>query len=281
MDALLVEGVGHRINPSVVISGYPAQRMGYSIENQQSLLADEARYNAILIMSLRFLFVFLLFASASAFAADTGDTPNAATLRMDFYYGGVHIADTTDVLTFSSDGAYHIKSHATAIGLAKVLHGDVIIESNGVVDDDIGLRMTAYYEQRGRRKEQRAALATDGSLLRLQRGDETREEEATGAVFDYLTSVYRSYVKGAAVGGALMVTNGWRLREYEYEVVGEEKVQTGMGEVDAVLLRRESDRGERKVWLAPNLDYLPVRWYVDDKGHEFETIVREAIVNGK
>ena len=232
-------------------------------------------------MYLRFLytaFTVLLFASAQAFAADAVETPKAVTLRMDFYYGGIHIADTTDVLTFSDDGAYYIKSHAAAIGLAKVLHGDVIIESSGLVNASIGLRMTAYYQKRGPRKEQRAALAVDDNVLYLQRGDEKRDVEMAAPVLDYLTSVYRSYVRGKVQGGTLTVTNGWRVREYVYEVVGEEKVQTGMGELNTVLLRRESNRGERKVWLAPDLHYLPVRWYVDDKGHVFETVAREVVV---
>lgn len=198
-----------------------------------------------------------------------------AVLKMDFYYGGTKIADTTETLTFA-DGAYEIKSHAAAVGLAKLLHGDVTLESRGVLDDEQGLRMTAYYQKRGRRSEQRARLSAAGDVLQLQRGDEAREEAVTLPVFDYLTAVYRSFAVGKPVGGTLAVTNGWRLRDYVYTVEGEETVETGMGDMKAVLLSRTSERGARKVWLAPALDYLPVRLYVNDKGHEFETIAQDV-----
>lgn len=213
----------------------------------------------------------ILFAAA-ADAADTAERGDV-TLYMDFYYGDIKIADVTESLRFVGD-EYELNSMATAVGLAKVLHGDVISASRGKVDEQNGLLMTMYSAQRGRSAPKAAVLT--GDILRLKRGEETREEIVSAPVFDYLSAVYRSYILGAPTGGTLWLTNGWRLREYIYTVEEEEIIETGMGEMRAVPLSRTSERGERKIWLAPELNYLPVRLYIDDKGHIFQTIINRA-----
>lgn len=198
------------------------------------------------------------------------------TLSLEFYYGEVKAADVTEVLTFSEDGsAYELSSDAIAVGLARLLYGDSSSHSSGVVDATHGLLMTRYQQTRGSRAPQQAVL--EGGTLHLQRGEETREEAVTPPLFDHLSAVYRSYLLGRAAAGRIQYTNGWRLTEYEYVHGGSEVVETGMGEMEAVLLTRESARGVRKIWLAPQLDYLPVRLYVDDKGHEFTTIVQQVL----
>ena len=222
-------------------------------------------------MSRWMLFFCCLLFSAGAAAQEV-------TLQLEFFYGGTKVADVTDVLRVSesADGGavYEIDSDARAVGLAKLLHGDTVRRSRGRVDAEYGLLMTMYYDKRGTRKEQQARL-TEGRLF-LQRGDEKREEAVQEPVFDYLTLLYRSYFLGAPIGGEVLFTNGWRLRNYDYREQGMETVATGMGEMEAVLLVRSSDRGDRKIWLAPSLGYLPVRAYVNDKGHEFTTVMQSV-----
>lgn len=197
------------------------------------------------------------------------------TLSLEFYYGETKVADVTEVLTLAPDGkSYELTSHAAAVGLAKLLHGDSSSSSRGRVDETHGLLMSVYQAARGNRPPQRAERQ-EGRLL-LQRGDERREVavSADTPVFDHLTAIYRSHILGRPVAGVFQHTNGWRFKEYDYQIVGTETVDTGMGEMEAVLMTRESARGERKIWLAPALDYLPVRVYVNDKGHEFTTILK-------
>lgn len=198
------------------------------------------------------------------------------TLSLEFFYGSTKVAEVTDALTLSPDRRhYQLKSHAAAVGLAKFLHGDSTFYSSGRVDKTHGLLMTLYTQQRGHRPPQRAELAENGQLL-LQRGEETRSETVALPLFDYLSAVYRSYMLGRPAGGMLKFTNGWRLVDYDYIVQGSETVSTGMGDIEAVLISRTSSRGERKMWLAPSLGYLPVRLYVNDKGHEFTTVLKEV-----
>ena len=212
------------------------------------------------------LFLSLIVAYAAA-AAD------GVTLHFDFYYGSTHAANTTETLHYDNNKKnYEIQSIAKAIGLAKILYGDVISSSAGKIVPDVGLQMTAYHEKRGRREPQ--AVTYQNGILSLQRGDEQRQEKTPPPVFDPLSAAYRSYVLGYPVTGTLAVTNGWRLRDYVYEQGAEESVQTGLGELKAIPLIRKSPRGMRKIWLSPAYGYLPVRVYIDDKGHIFELIVK-------
>lgn len=213
-----------------------------------------------------------VFSAAFCFAANA----DGITLHFDFYYGGTKAADVTDVLTLSEDNnTYRLESYSEAVGLAAIFHGDVSLASSGEVNASDGLRTTMYYEKRGRREEQMAQRQTTGQW-QFRRADEQRTEAVNEPLFDYLTAIYRSYILGAPSGGTLSFTDGWRLRDYVYTVIDEEEVETGMGKMNAILLTRDSKRGERKIWLAPSLNYLPVRLYVDEKGHILETVINSV-----
>lgn len=206
-------------------------------------------------------------------AIATAQTPTAVTLRFDFFYNDIKIANTTDTFMPAADGTYTLRSHAASVGLAKLLHGDVNRESQGRLDEIHGLQMHRYSETRGKKKPQSAVFNEVTDTLLLQRGDDNREEQTEAPLFDYLTALYRSYVLGRVVDGKTPTTNGWRLKTYNYTAGTAEDVQTGAGTMQAVPLRRHSERGERILWLAPALNFLPVRLHIDDKGHVFKLVL--------
>ena len=83
-------------------------------------------------------------------------------LVFDLYYGGTKIADTTHTFTLTADKkGYRIQSHAAAVGLAKLLYGDVRSESSGIVSNN-SLVMTLYTEKRDK-KAARQAIRLPGS----------------------------------------------------------------------------------------------------------------------
>ena len=134
--------------------------------------------------------------------------------------------------------------------------------------------MSRYEEQRGRRPLQVAEFDRESGVINLHKGEESRREAAPAApLLDYLTALYRSYALGRPVAARAFVTNGWRLAEYEYRVGEAETVETPLGEIVAVPVSRDSPRGRRVFWLAPERGYIPVKIYVDDKGHIFETLL--------
>ena len=98
------------------------------------------------------------------------------------------------------------------------------------------------------------------------KGEEKHKETTTEPVFDYLSILYQPYVEGQLLSGEFAVTNGSDLKQHTYEVAGKETLETGIGQIETVVIVRYSSRGARKIWFSPAHDYLPVRLYVDDKG---------------
>lgn len=201
--------------------------------------------------------------------------PAALTLYFDFHYNGIKAAEVRD--TFSAqNGEYEISSHAKATGLAKLFYGDVIRNSAGKTDAKTGLLTERYETKRGRRPLQKSYFDRAANKLHLQKGAEKRTEDAPEEiVLDYLTALYRPYFSQKTTPGKTAVTDGWRLRIYEYKTGKAETVQTPLGEIAAVSLVRESPRGKRIFWFAPDfsekLKYIPVKVRIEEKGHIFET----------
>ena len=196
-----------------------------------------------------------------------------AVLRFDFLYNGVKVGNVTETFEVDAKGGYVLESHAAAVGLAKLLYGDVWRRSRGRLDPEVGFVPDHYEEKRGPRPRQEAVFDRARGVVALSRGeDEEREETMDGAVYDYLNALYLSYVLGAPLDGEIAVTDGWRLKLYGYQNAGEETVRTPAGKFRAARITR-TDGKKRIFWLAEELDYLPVRIYVDDKGHIFESVL--------
>ena len=74
-----------------------------------------------------------------------------------------------------------------------------------------------------------------------------------------------------------------RLREYEFQITGEEIIETPIGKfntVKATRIRRDSDR-ITTFWMAPEYDFLLIRLkQIEDKGG-FELLLKEAEFNGQ
>lgn len=220
----------------------------------------------------------LFFCIAAAANASAAENSFSLTLHFDFFYNGIKAAEVTETFSANESGEYEIASNAKALGLAKILYGDVARKSVGRVDSQIGLQMRRYEEQRGSRPPQSAETNESANTIRLQRGEEMREEPAPDApLTDYLTALYRHYILKQMTPGRAAATNGWRLRIYDYAAGETEEVQTAAGVFAAESLHRDSPRGRRTFWFAPSLDYLPIKIYIDDKGHVFETVLTKIV----
>ena len=74
-----------------------------------------------------------------------------------------------------------------------------------------------------------------------------------------------------------------RLREYEFEITGEEIIETPIGKfntVRATRIRRDSDR-ITTFWMAPEYDFLLIRLKQIKDKDGFELLLKEADFNGQ
>src|SRR5574340_1549997 len=80
----------------------------------------------------------------------------------------------------------------------------------------------------------------------------------------------------------LFITNGRKLDSYDYEVIGEESLETPLGPlVTQHLARRRGTSGEgAEIWLAVDYHYLPVKArLIDKKGDIAEQVASEIRVS--
>ena len=80
------------------------------------------------------------------------------------------------------------------------------------------------------------------------------------------------------------IADGGKLKHYEFEVIGEEIIETPMGEINTLKIMRIKHRKNREtaLWLAPDYDFLLVRLQqLEGNGKGFELLLKEAEFDGK
>ncbi|MEJ2691700.1 MAG: DUF3108 domain-containing protein [Candidatus Thiodiazotropha sp.] len=73
------------------------------------------------------------------------------------------------------------------------------------------------------------------------------------------------------------VADGGKLKRYHFQVVGEEAVETPLGNLHSLKVRRskESRPPDYTIWFAPELDYLPVRIERRRGGSHYQMVLEE------
>lgn len=79
------------------------------------------------------------------------------------------------------------------------------------------------------------------------------------------------------------ITDGGDLREYQFDIVGEERLKTALGEVDTIKVRRSREGSDRStnLWLAKDHNLLLVRLEQDEGSSSYTLNISKANVNGE
>lgn len=79
------------------------------------------------------------------------------------------------------------------------------------------------------------------------------------------------------------IADGGRLKEYKFVTLGEEVLDTPLGKVATIKVKRSRDNDERVTyaWLAKEWNYLLVRLQQEEKGSEYTIYIHKAKVDGK
>lgn len=79
------------------------------------------------------------------------------------------------------------------------------------------------------------------------------------------------------------IADGGRLKEYAFEIVGEEMLDTPLGTVKTVKVKRSREKDDRVTyaWLAKDWDYLLVRLQQEEDGEAHTIYLSKATLNGK
>lgn len=219
-------------------------------------------------------------APVEASAPPLNTLPRRLELRYQVRYG---IAAGEQVLLWVNEGErYTITSVAEATGLAGVFYrGKLVQISRGSITPH-GLQPEEFWDQRGdKRSSGHFDTATRMLTLEPPVGP-PRHFSYAGDVQDVLSLFFQFALTAPPPDRRLTYTvfNGKKLRDYTYEVRGEENLETALGEVKTLHLARLTDSdGRFEVWLAIDRYYLPVRVLRSEQSSaDVELVIRSISV---
>jgi len=176
----------------------------------------------------------------------------------------------TDGQEFSVDAVTH------AMILGKILEA----KSDGKIDD-YGLAPLQFVDQRFRKESTTTTFNREasGGTISFSQSDASYplkggEQDRTSIVWQ-MVAVARAATKQFRPGSEwLFFVAGQRDAEpWTFKVINHEKITTGEGEVDAIHIFRspppDAKEQQLDIWLAPSLEWYPVRIRFTDPNNDF------------
>lgn len=205
--------------------------------------------------------------------------PGRVEIRYAVQYGEAGFtAGEARYLWQSRDGRYSLVSTVEAKGLASLfVSGRIVQVSEGEVNDG-GLQPEQYWSQQGERRRDSARFLWGQNQLLLSgdRGSVPLPPQAQ----DLLSFPFQlaATVREGESDFTLSVSNGRKLQEYRFHIVGPERLELPGRSVETLHLQggREGS-GVLDVWLERNAANLPVRVRTLDHKGKLVTLTAEEI----
>ena len=202
--------------------------------------------------------------------------PRRLDLRYELRYGP---ASGEQTLVWVNDGEhYTLTSVAGATGLTGLFYRGRFVQTSRGRITPRGLQPQEFWDQRGDRQSSARFDAAHGEITLTPAQGEPRHFTYQGDVQDALSLIFQLALMAPPPDGQLTSTvfNGKKLRDYTYEVRGEETLDTALGPLRTLHLARVASGDERfEIWLAIDRHYLPVRVLrVEGGGMEGELTIR-------
>ena len=201
--------------------------------------------------------------------------PQRVELTFAINFGAMKLGEGRDVLVH--DGKqYEVVSETIPKGIAAIFIKKIRRESRGTITE-AGLRPESFQEH-GRKSGIRAAeFDWSTSTLRLINGDTNTIVALPENTIDQASLPYGFAFAGRVPDGFnANVADGRRLKEYRYRIVGRERIETVLGEIDTIhveKVRGPDDKRSFDFWLGVDHYYLPVKMRFIEKGRAFDSVV--------
>lgn len=204
----------------------------------------------------------------------------SATLVYDLSYGVNPMRVGRVTHTWSNDGErYFAETVIEATGVFALLYGGQYIQRSWGAFGPHGLIPTEFFVQRGRaNRAETAQFDWEGQRVDFAWRGERRSATLTRGTQDPISMLHQIYfLQPLPEAKAFSVASSRKLATYEYLFLGEEDIDTPLGGLRALHIRRKDDDADHiDVWVDPLRSFLPVRiHYVDRKGTVFDQRVRE------
>lgn len=173
---------------------------------------------------------------------------------------------------------------------ANAMIGDVteISEFSWSAKDQLVTPQHYFYTRTGLGKNRREDLQFDWNNKQVTSAarKSSLPLDATQKIQDSLS--YQVQLRQDLIAGktnlSYSITNGRKIKQYRFEVVGEETLDTPLGKVATVKVRRKEDNNEEReiyAWFAKDFQYLLVRLQQEENGSAYTIYLSKASLNGK
>ncbi len=184
--------------------------------------------------------------------------------------GPLTLGEMTRTLTPNGDGTYTYESHSKPTGYARWFTSTTLIEKSKWVYHNNSLRPLGYsYDRSGDEdRERHVKLDFDWTKRRVTNtiNNDPWKMDVPENTMDKL--LYHLALMHDLQTGRKQLTysvaDGGSLKEYEFEVLGNEKIETNLGTFNTIKLVRPGRR-ETVLWCAIDYNYVPVRIEQEDK----------------
>jgi hypothetical protein len=187
---------------------------------------------------------------------------------------GISLNGEAHVTWQAGDGKYSIATESRVSLLGKILEN----RSEGAVDD-YGLAPATFYEKRFRKEPSTTRFQRDSKTIVFSDSDDSYPLK--GGEQDRTSAPWQLAAQARATPGQFKPGSEWKYfvagrrdaEVWRFKVVERDKVATGQGEVDALHLVKapppDAQGQQVDLWLAPSLDWYPVRIRFNDADGDF------------
>ncbi len=205
-----------------------------------------------------------LLVPAGAPAGDAGLDEFSAEYNI--YTKGIKVAEMQRRFSRLDDGNLSYRSETEASGLVSIFRKDRIIEES-IWRFDQGRIIPGHYEYRHIRakKNRHVNIIFDWEENKVTNlvNDQPWKMPAETGMLDKLLYQYAIMLDLDAGETAIsyIIADGGKRKVYDFELIGEEVIETPIGSFQTVKLARNRPDSDRETifWCAPEIGYLPVK----------------------
>jgi len=182
----------------------------------------------------------------------------------------------------ADDGSYVLQSEIEPKGLLALVLSELMQKSEGMVTEH-GLQPSSFLYQYGKKAdmERRVSFDWQAGTVTMETGAKRRTVELQDGAQDMMSFMYQFMFVPPLQEMQLAVTNGKKLKIYDYYFEGEETLDTRVGKLRTWHLGRRGSDGEEKaeLWVAVDYYYLPAKISITEKdGTVTDRIVTRLLV---
>lgn len=201
---------------------------------------------------------------------------------------GLEVAHIKRSVERLSNGDYRYLSRSETVGVVSLFRDDKIIEESRWKNTAAGFQPVHYrYDHSGRKKNRQVNIGFDwdDNTVQMQVNDNSWQTELEPRTLDkllYQLAIMRDLSAGHDSIN-YKVADGGRIKDYAFEILGEETIETPYGTFNTVKVERHRDDTERETifWCATELGYLPIKIvHIEPDGLQTTTLLTDYRMHG-